>query len=158
MVQKFPLVFDTDLKIQQLQSGDFIAVGSDQITATFTSTAIAGALIYADGNDTVDLAQADAEGTSRVKGLAVAPVTMATSGQYVHDGPLTLTTGEWDAVFGTTGGLTVDLCYFLDDTAAGLGLPEGGTGTLGVGDFRVVVGTAISTTTLLIKVKEAILL
>jgi len=158
MAIKIPLVLDADLKVQQLQTGDSIDVGADQVTATFTSTAIAGAPVYSDGNDTVDLGQANAAGTSLVVGLAKAPVTAAASGDYVHDGPLDLLTGEWDALCGTTGGLTAGLCYFLSDATAGRLLEQGSTAGITAGDTRVLCGRALSTTTMLVSISEPTLM
>lgn len=157
MAARKPLVLDAALKIQELQAGDFIDVGGSEITATFTSITIAGAPVYADGNDTVDLAQASSAGTSQAVGLASTAVAAAAAGEYIHQGPVSLTTGEWDAVAGTTGGLTVDNCYFLSDATAGVILEEGSTSGLAAGDSVVLLGYAISTLTLLLNIEKPIL-
>lgn len=144
-------------EIQSLQPGDSIATGADTYVATFTSTAVPGEALYVDANDAVDLAQADAAGTSKVIGLAVAGVTAASTGDVQYGGILSLTTGQWDAVAGTTGGLTAGLKYYLSDVAAGKLLEEGGLSGITQGEYVVEVGKAISTTDMRIEVRRRIL-
>lgn len=157
MAQRKPLVLDDSLKMQELQVGDFIDSGGNKITATFTSLTVIGEAVYADGNDTVDLAQANAAGTSKAVGLACGGVAALGSGEYLFAGPATLTIGEWDAIAGTTGGLTADLCYFLSDAAPGNILEEGSTGGIVAGDSVVILGYGISTTTMLVNIEKPIL-
>jgi len=58
-------------------------------------------------------AKADAGGTANVIGLvAQASISSGVSGSIQFSGVLTATTAQWDAVFGTTGGLTKGVRYF----------------------------------------------
>lgn len=158
MAQRKPLVLDASLKIQQLQAGDTLATNPDNASATFTSTVVAGEAVYGDAPGSVDQGLASAAASSKVIGLAPAGVTAAATGDYTYDGIVTLTTGEWDVVTGETGGLTVDLNYYLDDGTAGHMLQEDNVATLLTGDSRVLIGTAISTTEIQLNIQEPILL
>lgn len=156
MATRKPLV-EVDGEVQVLQPGDDIATGASAFTKTFTSTAVIGQVLYSDGNTSVGLAQANADATSKVVGLAVAGVTAAASGSVQYAGVLTATTGEWDAVCGTTGGLTANTKYYLSDTGAGNMLEAGNLGGITQGEYVVEIGRALSTTELLIEPKRRIL-
>lgn len=158
MAVRKPLVLDDNLEVQQLQAGDNIETGSDQLQRVFTAATAIGEVMYADGNGSVDKAQANAEGTSRVVGLAGEAVGAGLTGTLVTNGVLTATTGEWDVVTGEVGGLTVDQQYFLSDAAAGKLLQDDNLAGLGAGDYRVLVGIALSTTELRVGIQERILL
>jgi hypothetical protein len=80
---------------------------------------LAGAVVYADGSGEWRLAQGDAPATARAYGLLLATGTTGNEGLAANSEQLELTTGEWDAVAGTTGGLTPGVDYFLSDTTAG---------------------------------------
>lgn len=151
-----PLVLSPSKKVQELQSGDNIDVGADRHSTTFTSITIAGAPVYSDGAASVENAQANVDGTSRVVGLAATAVAASGTADFIFDGVIALTTTEWDAVVGTTGGLTEDLCYFLSDAVAGRILEEGATAGLTGGDNVTLLGTALSTTELLINIQPPI--
>lgn len=122
--------------------------------ATFTTTAIAGAPVYVDGADSVDLARANATATSAVLGLARAAVTATNSGDVITDGVVTLTTAEWDALAGTTGGLTPQARLYLNVGTAGR-LTE--TIPTAPGEYVVEVGKALSPTKLHVRVRRRIL-
>lgn len=157
MATRKPLVLGADGRPQQLQSGDTLGISSEtgQVEMTATQTVIAGGPVYSDGADSFDLARANASGTSRVIGLAIEGITAAATGLVQVNGVLSLTTGEWDAVFGTTGGLTPDTTYYLDPASAGLGTT---TCPTTVGQLVVILGIALSTTELSIRISEPILL
>lgn len=123
MATKKPLVLGSDGRPQQLQAGDTLGVTSEtgQITLTAGSTLIAGSPVYASGADACDKARANAGSTSRVIGLTTAAISSAASGVVQVNGVLALTTTQWDAAFGTTGGLTADATYYLSAATAGLG-------------------------------------
>lgn len=144
-------------EVEVLQPGDTIDTGGLTFTKTFTNNAVIGQVVYADGNTSVDLAQANADLTSKVVGLAVAGVTAAASGAVQYGGVITATTVEWDAVCGTTGGLTANTKYYLSDTAAGNMLEAGNLGGITQGEYVVEIGRALSTTELLIEPKRRIL-
>ena len=156
MATQIPLV-EVAGEIQRLQPGDDIATNADQFTKTFTSLAVPGQIVYSDGNTSVELAQANADAPSKIVGISVAGVSAAASGAVQFAGPLTLTTGEWDAVAGTTGGLTAGLKYYLSDASAGDLLEEGNLTGITQGEYLVEIGRALSTTELLFQPSRRIL-
>ncbi len=160
MAERKPLVI-VNGQVQQLQSGDLIEAGltkeQEHVDMTATSNLVIGNAVYIDGADSVDLAQADAIGTSDVFGLchdetvnSAATATIVTSG-----GVMAATTGQWDAIAGTTGGLTAGALYFLSKDTAGY-LTE--TAPTSVGEVVVIIGKAISTTDLKVDPQHTILL
>jgi hypothetical protein len=155
MAVRKPLVLVSG-RIQQLQSGDSIgAFETGQVTLTAAATLIAGNAVYASAAATVDKARANATGTSNVIGLATTGITSSATGVIQVNGVLTLTTTEWDAVAGTTGGLTYNTTYFLSAGTAGL-LTSTAPST--VGQTVVEIGTALSTTDLAVSIKSYVLL
>lgn len=154
MAIKKPLVI-TDGQIEQLQAGDQLENANLLVRTNSNAGAIViGQPVYSDSGTTVDLAQADAQGTIRVIGLvADASIANAASGGVLVDGVLTATTGEWDAVTGEIGGLTAGANYFLDAASAGALTQTAPTVT---GEFVVRIGHALSTTELEIEVQQPI--
>lgn len=154
MAIKKPLVI-TNGQIEQLQAGDQLE-NPNLLTRTNSNAGaiVIGQPVYADSGTTVDLAQADAQGTIRVVGLvADASIANAASGGILVDGVLTATTGEWDAVTGEVGGLTAGANYFLDAANPGELTQTAPTAT---GEFVVRVGHALSTTELEIEIQQPI--
>lgn len=151
------VVIGADGRMQQLQSGDTVANVADtgQITQTATPTLIAGNAVYSSAADTVSKAIATAVATSKLLGLATTPITAAATGVIQCNGILALTTAQWDAVAGTTGGLAFNADYYLSPTTAGL---LTATCPTTVGQTVVIVGTAISTTELRLEPTQPILL
>lgn len=154
-----PLVLNAG-QIQQLQSGDTLDApqsGGDVIVLTNNNagTLAPGTTVYTVANDAVDKAKADAVGTTKMIGLAAASISAAASGPILVSGIITLTTGQWDAAFGTTGGLTKDVVYYLSATTAGLGTS---TAPTTVGQYVVEIGIAISTTELMVRIRQYVLL
>jgi hypothetical protein len=153
MVARKPLVLNAG-QMEQLQAGDTLDANLVQlVNRTFTSAAAIGQPVYTDGAGSVDLAQANAQGTIRVSGLATAATAAAASGDVAVDGVLSASTGEWDAIAGTTGGLTPGANYFLDAATAGQ-LTE--TAPTTPGEFVVRVGHALSATELEIEIQQPI--
>lgn len=152
MAERIPLV-EIAGELQELPAGDNLPSAADILARVFTSAAIAGAPQYVDGNGSVDLAQANAEGTSQVLGLTRVAAGPG-AGQIHTDGVLTLTTGEWDAVAGTTGGLAADAKYWLSAGGAGLIV---GTAPSTAGQYVTEIGTALSTTELNVRIRRRIL-
>lgn len=141
---------------QELPAGDTLpGLGSPQIGATFTTTSIVGSVVYADGAGTVDLAQADATGTSIPVGLSVAAYSPG-AGFYQPSGIFTATTGQWDALTGETGGLVAGSKYYLSEATAGF-IDLQANLTLTSGDYDVLLGVAISTTELQIRIERRLL-
>lgn len=159
MALRKPLVLNSG-QVQQLQSGDTLDApqsGGDQMVLTNANagTLAPGSPVYISANDSVDKAKADAVGTKNVFGLAAASITAAAAGPVMLSGVLTLTTGQWDTAFGTTGGLTKDVLYYLSAATAGVGTT---TAPSTVGQYVVELGLGISTTEMKINVKSPILL
>lgn len=156
MAIKKPLVV-TAGQVQQLQSGDSLEhPGLYNRTNNNAGAMSICQAVYVDGAGTVDLAQADALGTSEVLGLVFdSTIAAAASGGILTDGRLEATTGEWDAVTGQVGGLTSGSRYYLDETT-----PGNLTTTAPVADGEVVapVGVALSTTEMEINIDHTILL
>lgn len=157
MALKKPLVLGSDGRIQQLQSSDTLdgATESGDINQTAAETLIAGNVVYNSGANSVTKARANATGTSKVLGLAKAAISSSASGGIRTNGILTLTTAEWDALAGTSGGLTAGTTYYLSPTTAGL---ITSTAPTTASQLVVIIGVAISTTELNIRISEPILL
>lgn len=160
MVKK-PLVIYSG-EIAQLQAGDSINVpitGTVDVVLTNdeASPVVIGAPVYMDAADGFKKAKADASGTAIVIGLVAKDpsIASATSGEVATSGILTATTAQWDAVAGTTGGLTFNTRYYLDPSTAGKITDTAPTTT---GQYVVEIGVAVSTTELKIDIQKRILL
>ncbi len=158
MATKKPLVI-TSGQIQQLQAGDTLDAAVSEVDVVSMTNAnagpiVIGAPVYVSAAGSVDLAKADAAGTVQMLGL-VKDTSIATSeaGIIQTDGVLVATTGQWDAVAGTTGGLAAGAAYYLDPDTAGL---LTATAPTTAGDFVVRVGIALSTTDLDISIMPPI--
>lgn len=93
-------------------------------------------------------AKADALATSQVVGLATRNTNEAGQAQYPKAANvLVLTTEEWDAVAGTTGGLVEGDAYYLSAATAGHITSVAPSAS---GSFIVRVGIALSPTRLLV--------
>lgn len=152
MAQKKPLVLNSG-QAEQLQAGDYIAgIDIPQLTNDETGSIVIGMPVYADAADGVKKAKADAVGTVNVIGL-VSDVSIATAavGGVQTDGILSATTTQWDAVAGTTGGLTKDVIYYLSAATAG-----NITSTAPTSGYVKQVGIGISTTELKIEIQPRI--
>lgn len=154
MAQKKPLVL-TNGQIEQLQSSDYLVQNEiPQLVNGNLSPLVIGTPVYSSGNNTVDKARANALGTTNVIGLVYdASIAIGVPGGVQIDGILTATTGEWDVVAGTSGGLTRDTIYYLSDTTAGL---LTSTAPTTAGSYVVQVGIALSTTDLKIEIQPRI--
>ena len=161
MAIKKPLVMGSNGLPQQLQSGDSLAVGGSTVNLVTQTNGEAGAIVigapvYQFAAGSVKKAQANAAGTSDILGLVYdVSITNGASGQICTDGVMTATTTQWDAVAGTTGGLTFGTKYFLDPATAG---KLTSTVPTTVGQLVVFVGTALSTTDLEVSIEPEILL
>lgn len=156
MATQKPLVIISG-QIQQLPAGDTLSAAAsevDVIALTAAATVAALCPVYSSAAGSFDKAAANAAGTRKVIGFAQTAINSAASGIIQTDGILVGTTAEWDAVAGTTGGLTANTEYFLSATA---GLISS-TAASASGNYVVKVGTAISTTELEISIQDSILL
>ena len=145
-------------KIQQMQAGDTIAdpvSEQEMVTQTADADLIAGEAVYSSAADHVNKAKADAIGTVKLMGFANAAISNGATGTVKTSGILTLTTGQWDALAGTTGGLTFNTDYYLSPATAGL---LTATAPTTVGQYVVLAGRAISTTEMRILITDYVLL
>jgi hypothetical protein len=162
MAVKKPLVLGSNGLIQQLQAADSISVSSAALS-TYSATngeagsVVIGAPVYSFGAGSIKKAQANGAATAEVLGLvADATIATATIGTIALSGLLSATTGQWDAVVtGAAGGLVFGTKYFLDPSTAGKLTT---TPPTTVGQYLVYIGTAFSTTEMMLDPGEAILL
>ncbi len=158
MASRKPLVINNG-QIQQIQSGDVLdAVISEvdlvSLTNNNAGSIVIGMPVYSADADDVDKAQANAVGTTEVIGLVQETSIATTASGFIQtDGVLSATTTEWDAVAGTTGGLTPGAIYFLSSATAGE-LTE--TAPTTAGQFVLRVGKALSTTEMEISISQPI--
>lgn len=145
MALKIPIVLYNGI-LSQLQAGDTIA-SPDQTTVTNgdAGALIAGQVVVSQAAGAVQKCNATALATSRVLGLMTGPVGISGTGTMQDDGLLTLTTGQWDAVAGTTGGLTAGAPYWADPANNG---KLTGTPPTTATQFLVQLGVALSATVL----------
>lgn len=106
------------------------------------SAILPGSWVYTHTSSVVKLAIATSLGTSHVVGV----VTSMGSGSNVNTqtvGVVTLTTSQWDATMGTTGGLTPGVTYFLSSIS-----PGGGTSSPAdvTGNILISLGCAMTST------------
>lgn len=145
-------------QLQQLQSGDTIADQDTEFSLiNHESTAVVcGSAVYIDAAGGFKKAQANATATSDVIGLVASAPSIANgvSGSVCVQDMLTLTTTQWDAVTGQTGGL-VPGKYYLDPATAG---KITNTPPSTVGQLVVEIGRAVSTTDFKVEIKASILL
>ncbi len=124
--------------------------GAPVTTIQTDSDVLVGSPVYLTGSSTVDLAQADALGTSHVLGLALTAVLAGFATQVAGIGPVTQ--ADWSSVAGAAA-LTPGAQYFLDALGAGMLTTNP---PLGGGDQVVRVGTAINSTTMDVHVHRPI--
>lgn len=115
---------------------------------------VIGTPVYISGANTVKKGKSDASGAINIVGL-VKDVSVDThvSGKIQTDDVLVATTGQWDVVTGQDGGLTPGAYYYLDPANAGgitTAVPET------EGQYVVKIGMALSSTQLLIAIKQPI--
>lgn len=132
--------------ISQLPSGDSIAL-PEAVNYTTDSAMVIGNVVYPSSGGHVAKAKADSSSTIAISGLAGATISSGASGPIQNGGIITATTTQWDAVAGTTGGLTAGTKYYLSDATAG---DLTATPPSTAGHFIVPVGVANSTTDLLL--------
>lgn len=111
-----------------------------------------GMPVYISGADTAKKSVANSATTKEVIGfVSDVSVASAASGNIQLQGAIVATTGQWDAVTGQTGGLTVGARYFLDNSTAGKM-----TTTVPSSGYVVGLGTAQSTTKFIISLRDPI--
>ncbi len=147
MIKK-PLVL-TGGEIEQLQSGDVLLPIPSSLSLTNGSVVDLppGVPAYIESANTFERATADAY--PNVIGLTTEGITSSVNGIIQTDGVLTLSTAEWDAVTGDTGGLTPGATYYLA-TIGGLAIVAVATG------YLTRIGIAVNDTDLDIKISRPI--
>ena len=131
---------------------DNVLLTSDH--ATPTTNVLICEPVYVKSNGRIEWADANAQATTEVMGLvADTAIAQNAAGNVKVDGFMTATTGQWDAVTGGSGGLTVGDVYFLSEVAAGR-LTTAAPVT--VGNFVVRVGRAVSTTVMDVMIEPPI--
>lgn len=156
MAARKPLVIISG-QLQEIPAGDTLSAAAsevDVINLTAAATVAALCPVYISAASTFNKAAANASGTTKVIGFAQDAITSAATGWIQTDGILAGTTGEWDAVAGTTGGLSAGTDYFLSASAGLITATAPSTS----GNYVVKVGRAISTTEMEISISDSILL
>lgn len=137
--------------------GDVLGVSwlplRDPIFSATTATAFAvGVPVYMAGANTVDAAQANSFTTSSVVGLSLdASPAPGNTVRVRTSGFMELTTGQWDAIAGTSGGLAPGTEYFLSQSSAGQLV--GSTFAIAL---RVRIGVALSSTVMILQIGEPV--
>lgn len=156
MSVKIPLVLATDGRPEQLQSGDSVASsGAATDSMTPASNMAIGQVVYCSGAAAATKARANGSPQTFAVGLCQAALTSGIAGNVQLNGVLSLTTSQWDAITGQSGGLTSGATYYLDPTTAGMMTP---TCPTAAGQYVCITGRALSTTDFQIKISEPILL
>jgi hypothetical protein len=109
--------------------------------------ALPGEAVKISAAGTVQLAQADSLAHGAVVGVAGALIAPASSGSITAVGLVTLTTVQWNAVTGGSGGLTSGSLYFLDPSYPGHLTV---TAPSVAGQVIVSIGRALSTTQMMV--------
>lgn len=116
---------------------------------------VVGKAVYLLANGT-GAALADANGTAPARNvMGLVSVGAPGSGGNVtvlEEGELTLTTAQWDAVAGTTGGLAAFTEYYLSGTPGAITATVPAT----TGDTDIVVGIAKSATVMHVRVRHVL--
>jgi hypothetical protein len=118
-----------------------------------SATTNPGSPVYLSGSGAFKRAQANSYSTSFVIGLATASIASAASGNIATGNTLALTTGQWDAIAGTSGGLTAGTLYFADPST-----PGNITSTVPStsGQLVCLIGKAISSTIMLLMIEPPV--
>jgi hypothetical protein len=116
-------------------------------------TLIPGMAVYAFGNGTVKRALATGATTALCVAVVAASIAPSASGAVSLYGALPLTTAQWDAVAGTSGGLAFNTPYYVSDATPGM-LTATPPSTSGHFDTQVIVG--LSTTTAAVQIQPPI--
>jgi hypothetical protein len=149
-------------QIQQLQAGDTLDATVNEmenIALTNDESAdaiVIGMAVFFDADDGCKMAKADSAGTALVAAMCITDsVGTGVTGIFITDGVVVATTGQWDAVAGTTGGLVAGTTYYLSPTDFG---EITAVAPAAVGQLVVEIGTAISKTKLKLEIESPILL
>ena len=126
------------------------STGSD-ITAQTDGDVVPGTPVYTTIGSRFDVADATALPAAKMVGLATTSTLAGNAADVQTQDVLTLTTGQWDAVTGQTGGLTSGSTYWLDGASAGLITTT--PPATPVSGYNVRVGVALTSVALDIKIR-----
>lgn len=141
-------------QLQQLPTTDALLIRDGGIFAFVqnnnASTLPPGTPVYIVSAGVVDKARANNIATAKVAGLTVASIASAASGFIQLSGRLTLTTTEWDAIFGDLStGLAANSDYYLAASSAGIAADTVEDST---GNWHCRLGRALNSTTFFIQI------
>lgn len=105
---------------------------------------LAGSIVYPSDDRKADLARANDINKSNALGVVIRFAAAGAPAITRYAGPVELTTDEWDAVAGTSGGLVTNTRYYLSGAVAGRLSATPGA-------LTVPIGVATSPTTLLVQ-------
>jgi len=148
-------VFDSPY-ITTCTTGQIGALAGPALTLLINNSgaaALPGAAVYVNGAGRFGLAIASAYSTGGVLALANRSIANGAPGPVTTAGPVTLTTGQWDAVTGGSGGLASGLLYFLDPSTPG---KLSTTAPSTPGQVVTLVGRAISPTVMIVAIQPPI--
>lgn len=131
----------------RVTAGMALAPSGSKLTNEEATTIVAGSIVYASSADKVKRAVANAGTTSVVVGMVRNDVASNAIGEIATADEVVLTTAQWDAITGQSGGLTFGANYFLSNSVAG-----GITTTCPSTGYAIVIGHALSTTKMIIRV------
>jgi len=123
----------------------------DVLTAVAATAGLPGQAVYSNLTGALLLARADAYPNSASLGLLLDGMSSGFIARARATGTMTLTTVQWDAVTGGAGGLTPGSIYWLSDSVLGRI-----TTTAVSSGFRCLIGRAIDSTKMALRVEEPI--
>lgn len=121
----------------------------NQLNPFATADTLPGTPLYPSAAEFVAAARANATATAVACGLAMRNAAQDEPVPIQFAGPLDLSTDEWDAITGDSGGLTVGAYYYVSSAAAGKLVKIAPT-------IEIRVGLALSSTTMLVQIGDLI--
>lgn len=155
MAVKKVLVLSDSGSPEELQNGDSIQTGAALPSANNANAGIAtkGMVVYPSSDTNVDLAQANAQGTTKALGLCnTDSVNNGASMDIITEGAITCTLAQWDAIAGTSGGLDEGETYFLSPDNAGQLIASSAVSGISTGQFVAALGYAMNTVTMIVRI------
>ena len=134
------------------------AMATNQIVESMTNgnagAVVIGRVVYASGDNTFNVANANNITTAKAIGLMTSVTTASgAAGNVAVAGVVTATTGQWDVVSGQSGGLTTGATYYLSNSTAGAI-----TTTAPTTGILAPIGIALSPTKLKIDIQRVVVL
>ncbi len=117
------------------------------------STLAIGTVVYSSAAGAFDAAIANSAATALAIGILAATAAPSALAPVQTGGPIALTTAQWDAVAGTSGGLTFGTAYYVDPTTAGRMTSAGPTAS---GKYATRIGVGLSPTVMTMDIQPPI--